>query len=152
MQFQRETLFDVIEEAQPLFEKHYLELAKNQDRIALNPDWKRYLAMEQAGSLLIYTARKDGKLIAYAAFFSSPHPHYMDLQLVSNDLLYLHPEHRTGRTGVRLIHFCEVQIGALYDRQTCLTWHAKERTPLAAMLPRLAYSVQDIVFSKLLDK
>lgn len=150
MQFQRETLFDVIEEVQPLLKRHYAELAKNQDRVKLNVDWARYSAMEQAGALLIYTARKDEKLCGYAAFFVGPHPHYLDLALASNDVLFLAPEHRTGRTGARLIHHCESQIGAAYPH-VCVTWHAKENTPLAAMLPRLKYGVQDIVFSKLLS-
>jgi hypothetical protein len=150
MDFQRETLFDVIEEVQPLLDAHYLELAKNQERIKLNPDWARYTAMEAAGSLLLFTARKDGKLIGYAAFFAGPHPHYTDLMLVSNDLLFLDAEHRVGRTGVRLIKYCEEQIAATYSGQTCITWHAKERTALAGMLPRMGYCVQDIVLSKLL--
>lgn len=150
MKFQRETLFDVIEEVQPLLEDHYRELAKNQDRVKLNPDWARYAAMEQAGALLIYTARKDEELVGYAAFFVSPHPHYQELTLASNDVLFLAKEHRTGRTGARLIHHCESQIGAAYAN-ACVTWHAKENTPLAAIMPRLGYSVQDIVFSKLLS-
>jgi hypothetical protein len=149
MLFQRETLFDVIEEVQPLLELHYRELAKNQDRVKLNPDWERYAELERCGKFIVFTARKES-LIGYSAFFVSPHPHYRDLLLVSNDILYLDAEHRVGRTGVRLIKYCEEQIAAMYDGQVCLTWHAKENTALASMLPRMTYGVQDIVFSKLL--
>jgi GNAT superfamily N-acetyltransferase len=150
MNFQRETLFDVIEEVQPLLDAHYLELAKNRDRVRLNPDWTRYTEMEAAGTLLLFTARKDGRLIGYACFFACAHPHYRDLMLVSNDLLFLDAEHRVGRTGVRLIKFCEEQVRALYASEVSLTWHAKENTTLAAILPRMSYGIQDIVFSKLL--
>jgi len=150
MDFQRETLFDVIEEVQPLLDAHYLELAKNRERVKLDPDWTRYAEMERAGTMLLFTARKDQRLIGYAAFFACPHPHYRDLMLVSNDLLFLDAEHRVGRTGVRLIKFCEEQVRAQYSGEVCITWHAKEQTTLAAILPRMSYGVQDIVFSKLL--
>lgn len=130
--------------------EHYLELAKNQDRVKLNVDWDRYAAMERAGGLLLYTARQDGGLIGYSCFFSSPHPHYLDLRLVSNDVLYVAKSHRVGRTGIRFIRYCEERVRGLYAGEIALTWHAKEHTPLAGMLQRLGYGVQDIVLSKLL--
>lgn len=148
--FARELLCEVVQEVQPLLELHYRELAKNQERIKLDPDWARYSQMERAGTLLLFTAREDAALVGYSVFFASPHPHYRDLMLVSNDLLFLDAAHRVGRIGVRLMKYCEDQIAALYRGETCITWHAKEQTTLAAMLPRMGYGVQDIVFSKLL--
>lgn len=148
--FAREPLYGVSSEVDGLLREHYLELAKNQDRVKLNVDWDRYAAMEQAGGLLIYTARSAGELIGYSAFFSSPHPHYLALRLVSNDVLFLDKAHRVGRTGVRFIRFCEEQVRALYQGEVALTWHAKEHTPLAGMLGRMGYQVQDIVLSRLL--
>lgn len=150
MNFQRETLFDVIEEVQPLLEQHYQELAKDKARIKLDPDWARYIEMEQKGSLLLFTARKDAKLVGYAVFFAGRHAHYKGLTLVANDLLFLDAQHRVGRTGVRLIKYCESQISALYPGLTAVTWHAKEDTVLAEMLGRMNYRVQDIIFSRLL--
>lgn len=144
---QAELLCEVVGEVDGLLQEHYRELAKNQDRVKLAPDWERYAALEAAGSFLVYTARDDGELVGYAAFFSSPHPHYTGLRLVSNDVLFLTQTHRVGRTGVKLIRFCETQIAALYGQDFCITWHAKENTSLAGMLGRMGYGVQDIVFS-----
>ena len=146
---QRETLYEVVDEVAPLLEEHYQELCLNKDKIALEPCWDRYTAFEREDGLLLYTARADKELVAYAAFFSSFHPHYASLRLVSNDVLFLKKEHRTGRTGIRLIKFCEEQITAKYGQGFALTWHAKEHTPLADMLKRIDYRVQDIVLSKL---
>lgn len=148
--FARELLCEVVQEVQPLLDAHYLELAKHQDRVKLDVRWEHYAALEAAGSFLVFTAREDGILIGYSAFFSSPHPHYAGLRLVSNDVLFLDKAHRVGRTGIRLIKFCEEQVAALYPGDTCLTWHAKEQTPLAGMLHRIGYGTQDIVLSKLL--
>lgn len=145
-----ETIFDVIDEVEPLLRAHYCELAKNQDRVHLKPDWDRYVALERIGGFLLYTARdENAELVGYAAFFASTHPHYMELMLVSNDVLYLAPSHRVGRTGIRLIRYCEERIFATYGKQCALTWHCKENTPLAGMLGRMGYGVQDVVMSKL---
>ena len=147
--FGAETIFDVIEEVEPLLRDHYHALAKNQDRVALKPDWDRYVDLQNAGAFFIYTARNDGELVGYSAFFASRHPHYMDLMLVSNDVLWLAESHRTGRTGVRFIRHCEEQIQHRYGKDFALTWHAKAGTALDAMLPRMQYGLQDIVYSKL---
>lgn len=149
IEYRREFLCEVVSDVDGLLQEHYLELAKNQDKVKLNPDWQRYAFLEQAGSFLIFTAREDCVLIGYAAFFSSPHPHYADLRLVSNDVLFVEQKHRTGRTGIRLIQFAETQIAHLYGSNYCITWHAKENTPLAGMLGRMGYGLQDIVLSKL---
>lgn len=149
--FGAETLYEVIDEVPPLLEAHYRELAKNQDRVHLNPDWPRYAELERIGAFFLYTVRSaESELIGYSAFFASTHPHYADYMLVSNDVLWLAPSHRTGRTGVRFTRYCEEQIRLRYSARISLTWHAKEGTALASMLPRMGYGLQDIVFSKLL--
>lgn len=169
--FQKELLADVAAEVQPLLEQHYVELARNRDVVKLNPDWARYQVMELTGALIVFTARDNGRLIGYSAFTTYKHPHYQDLQMVSNDVLFLRKDYRRvqgwmGRlgslfgllprklmeqssTGLSFLTFCETQIQSLYPGDFCLTWHAKERTALASILPRLSYGVQDIVFSKL---
>ncbi len=149
MNFQHETLFDVIEEVQPLLERHFAELARNQDRITLNPDWARYAATEQNKALLVFTARDKGELVGYAAFIVGSHLHYRDLTVASNDVLWLAPAHRVGRTGVRLIRFCEQMLTEQLPPHHCIAWHAKENTALASMLGRMGYGVQDILFTKL---
>jgi len=147
--FAREMLCECVQEAQPLLDEHYRELAKNQDRVKLEPCWQRYAELEAQGAFIVFTAREDGRLIGYSAFASSPHPHYAGLRLVSNDVLFLDKAHRVGRTGIRLIKFCEEQIEATYVKDFCITWHAKEHTPLAGMLQRMGYGIQDIVLSRL---
>lgn len=148
--FEKEFVGVVAMEVQDLLRAHYLELAKNQDKVHLDPDWDRYIAMERADALLLYTAREDGELIGYSCFFSSPHPHYKALRLVNNDVLFLRADKRVGRTGMRFIDFCEQAVRAEYPHeQFALTWHAKEGTDLGAILPRKGYGVQDVILSKL---
>lgn len=148
----REGLYEVFEDIQPLLRDHYAELAKNQESIALNPDWARYAQIEASGALRVFTARDDGALVGYSVFFISVHPHYADVVLASNDVLFLKKSHRTGRAGLRLIAFSERELGAEFStKKVSVAWHAKLGTALEAILRKTGYGVQDIVFTRLLS-
>lgn len=148
----RESLYEVFEDIQPLLRDHYLELARNQESIALNPDWARYGQVEASNALRVFTARDDGALVGYSVFFLSTHPHYADVVLASNDVLFLKQAHRTGRAGLRLIAFSERELGAEFStKKVSVAWHAKPDTPLEAILRKTGYGVQDIVFTRLLS-
>lgn len=147
--FQKELVYQVVNDVGELLKLHYQELTLNKDRIALNPMWERYAALEQADAFVVFTARDDGQLIGYSAFFVNRHMHYGDLVMCNNDVLFLHPDHRTGRTGIKLIRYCEDQALAMFEKNFSLTWHAKDNTPLADILRRMGYTLQDLIFSKL---
>ena len=132
--------------AEPLFEEHYEEIARNKQVMVLKPDEITYRKSEEMGSIFILSARQDDVLIGYSVNFVSNHLHYADLKLAQNDLLFISKEHRGGRIGLKLIKETEKHATSLGCK--LMLWHAKENTTLAAMLPRLKYGVQDIMFSK----
>ena len=78
----------------------------------------------------------------------TPHLHYQNLLCCHNDMLYLHPTHRQGWTGLKLIR--ATQAAARERGAQFMLWHAKEGTDLHALLPRLGCRVQDVVFSEVL--
>jgi len=140
---------EMLGNGQELFAKHWDEIARNKDVMVLKPDEAAYRRMEEAGSLLILAAVKSGRIVGYSVNFIVRHPHYADLMVCQNDLLFIDQAHREGGAGIRLMRRTE-QEG---KRRGCrlMLWHAKEGTPLAAMLPRMGYGVQDVVFSKQLE-
>lgn len=146
--YQQETLYSIVDEVQHLLLMHYQELARNRDRIALAPMWDRYAVLEQVGAFVAYTARHDGVLVGYSAFFINQHMHYSALTVASNDVLFLHPDFRTGRTGIGLIRFCERELVAKLGNFK-LTWHAKLSNHLANMLERMGYATEEVVLAKL---
>jgi Acetyltransferase (GNAT) family len=97
--------------------------------------------------LLGLFAYEGADLVGYSvSIFNPSHLHYRSLAVVVNDVLYVKPEHRHGRAGLGLIRETEriaKDLGA-----KLLMWHAKPDTALAAILPRLAYGVQDVLFSR----
>jgi len=105
--YRQEFIDDVYEDCQPLIEQHWKEIALNQDKIKLNPNWDAYRALEGIGAFRIFTARDDGNLVGYFAVFVEPNLHYQDHLFARNDVLFLHEDYRKGFCGVRLIRFAE---------------------------------------------
>lgn len=145
--YSKESLGDVISEAEPLLQRHYQELTLNRDVVKLNPDWRRYSELEHAGAFHVFTAREVGRLIGYSAFFLSTHLHYKDLVVASNDVLYLHPDARDGMTGIRLIKISESGMKALGAAK--ITWHAKYSNDLQQILARLGYANEEAIMGKI---
>lgn len=145
----RSSVDEMLANGQELFAQHWDEIARNKDVMVLKPDEAAYRRMEEAGSLLILAAVKAGRIVGYSVNFIVRHPHYADLMVCQNDLLFIDQAHREGGAGIRLMRRTE-QEG---KKRGCrlMLWHAKESTPLAAMLPRMGYGVQDVVFSKQLE-
>lgn len=144
---QRETLFDIIDEVEPLLAMHHAEMSANQDKIKLNPRWHDYAALERLERFYTFTARDNEKLIGYAGMFLDWHMHHNDIKVATNDVLFVHPDHR-GVTGVRLIKFCETSMKAL--GAGCIVWAARPQNNLYQLLERLGYQVEEVKLSKLI--
>lgn len=145
---QREMLWQVASDVEQLLQEHYQELCMHKHIKKLNPAWDRYSALESSGALVAFTVRDDGKLIGYSAFIVQPHIHYADLLVGGNDVLFLTKSHRQGRTGLRLIRFCEEQLEKLGVR--VITWHAKPGTDLIPILERTGYKTEEVILGKIL--
>lgn len=145
--YQREALCTIAMDVDELLEMHYEELTLNKDRIRLAPIWSRYAALEAAEAFVAFTARKDGELIGYSAFFVNRHLHYEDIVSAVNDVLFLHPDHRLGMTGVKLIKFSEQQLQSMGAHK--VIWHAKHNTTLIPLLQRMGYVSEEVVLGKL---
>jgi len=140
------TVDEMLAKASVLFEEHYEEIARNKEVMKLKPDEKAYRNLEEANQIFILSAWQDDVLIGYSVNFVLNHPHYADLLLAQNDLLYIKKEMRGSRAGLRLIKETETHATSLGCK--LMLWHAKENTALNAILPRLKYGVQDIIYSK----
>lgn len=87
-------------EGAPLFRMHYAEIREGQDGDAhdLEPDWRQYRAMEEAGILISYgvrdVTREDEPLVGYClAIFVERHLHY-PISYAQIDVMFIHPNYR----------------------------------------------------------
>ena len=96
--------------------------------------------------LFALSAYVGDRLIGYSVNFLMRHLHYADLVYAQNDLLFIDKDYRASRAGLALIRATEAHAKAKGAQM--LIWHAKPGTALEALLPRMGYGVQDIMFSK----
>lgn len=146
--YQREKFADVYDEARPLLERHWREIAHYQD-IALDPDVDGYLTIENAGCLRVFTARLDGALIGYVAFFVRPSMHSRTSPQALQDVLFLDPAHRHGRTGIGLIKFCDDE---LRDEGVHVAYQSvSARKDFGPVLARLGYQPIETTYARRLN-
>ena len=132
--------------AEPLFEEHYEEIARNKQIMKLKPNYKLYEALNSTGWLFIYVAMQGDVCIGYSMNIMMHHLHYADLRIAQNDILFVKKELRGGRLGLRLLKATEDY--AKSEGCKLMLWHAKENTALAKLLPKLKYGVQEIMYSR----
>jgi GNAT superfamily N-acetyltransferase len=107
---QVEPLRLVIEEIKPLLQRHWQEIALDQDTVEMVPDWPRYEAMERLGQLSIVSVRASGRLVGYCAMVIQPGLHYATTLEARMDVFFLAPEHRGRMGGVRLFKAVEAEL------------------------------------------
>lgn len=146
MNYQIESIKDLKDELQPLIEKHWEEIALNQDKIKLNPDWDTYYKIEDLGMLKCYTARVDSTLVGYFFVIVNNHLHYADTSMAMCDVLYIAPESRKGRAATALIKFAERNLKE--SGTSVLYMNTKDHAPFDNLLIKLGFSLAERTYSK----
>ena len=149
MVFQRETLFDVIDDVQPLLDLHYQELTAHKEVVKLDVQWQKYAALESMGAFVVFTCRDKDALVGYNAFFLNTHFHYAGLMVAQNDVFYLTEAHRKGTAALRFIRFAESQLKEMGANK--IIYHAKHSNNFAPILNRLGYAAEETMCGKIIQ-
>lgn len=101
--YQEEKLIRFLPEFDALLRKHMAEInVLWRDGEVFDPDYARYIKMQEAGAYFFMTCRKDNKLIGYIGFVVVPNIRFKNCVMAYEDIYYLKPENRSGRTGYKL--------------------------------------------------
>ena len=146
LNYQQEFLVTARPDAQKLLEDHWEEIALNKGKIALNPDWDAYEALEFSGKLKIFTARVNDRMVGYFVVLVGPNLHYRDHIFAVNDILYLDKNYRRGRTGIKLIKFAEQCLKE--DGVSVLNINTKTHKPFDSLMEYLGFNLIERVYSK----
>ena len=146
MLFQIEKVQDIKDEVQPLLEMHWEQIALNRDKIKLNPDWDEAQKLCETGRLKIFTSRKDGKLVGYFAVIVGTSLHYKDHKFANCDVIYVHPDHRTGMTGYKLIKNAESYLKK--SGVSVININTKVHTPFDKLMVKMGYNLIERLYSK----
>lgn len=163
LKFQVERFSAIRQEAEPIFERHWREIAVDQERIAYAPDWSKYEAMEQSGILHTLTVRhventaesncatgeSHGKIVGYFIALILEHPHYSTAgRMAMTDVYYILPEFRKGGAGAKMLAAVEHSLKALEVSKAYLS--TKVHDDHSELFERMGWKLTDKCFTKLL--
>jgi len=101
--------------------------------------------LEESGAMHTLGVFDNGKVVGYCMFIVYPHLHYA-WSMAQCSALYLHPEYRRGRIGLKLMTRAEARAKELGAR--IMSWTAKPNTALSKLLEARKVPVEDINYFK----
>ncbi|KQY00249.1 hypothetical protein ASD28_13070 [Massilia sp. Root133] len=139
-----------LSELQALLPLHYRELALNQDKVPLQPQYHVYIERERAGGLLFVTLRDAGQLVGYFIGFIAPGLHYETCLTCTMDIFYVRQDKRSGSAGVRMFRFVEAEL----RRRGVQRWFmgSKIHADASALFKRIGAAPVETYFSKWLGE
>jgi len=140
-----ERMADILPELHPLHEAHWQETEGYRHGFSLNPDYLRYQAIERAGGLIQFTARKDGELVGNLRLFMSESLH-TQTSLVTEDTIFLKPEHRGGFLAMAMLRFGEDAVRSLGAQE--IRSNSKLVNRADVLMRRMKYEPFAIQFAK----
>lgn len=148
MQANIEKIWDIKEEIEPLLESHWKEVAWYQDDVKLNPDWNTYYSLQEADSLVVFTLRNnEEQLVGYASFVVNWMLHYKNHKIADNDVVFIVPEYRKGRTAYS---FLKGVYKALEDMGvSIITTKMKSDNEFHGIMKRMDFDLMEYNYTKL---
>jgi len=104
-----ESFEERLPELLPLLPLHYEELALNQDKVPLSPQYGVYIERERRGELMFVVVRDAGELIGYFIGFVAPGLHYSTCLTLTTDIFFIRQDHRGNSTGNKLFKAVEAE-------------------------------------------
>lgn len=144
---QHESFEDRLEELKPLLEGHWRELAMDQDRVPLVPNYDLYFRFERIEQLIFTTLRVDGELKGYFIGFIMPGIHYSTCLECKMDIFYVHPSVRAdGMPGLKLFRSVEQEL----KRRGVQRWFVgtKLKADVSSIFKRLGFNPVETYYSK----
>lgn len=106
-----ESLTQRLEELKPLLPAHFAELALNQDKVPLDPQYEIYLERDRCGEVVFVTVRELGELVGYYVGFVAPGLHYGGCLTCTTDIFWIRPDKRgQALPGARLFREVEREL------------------------------------------
>ncbi len=144
---QLENFEERLEELRPLLPLHYFELALDQDKVPLSPQFDIYIQRERLGQLIFMTLRQAGELIGYFIGFITPGLHYSTCLTCTMDIFFIRKDVRgSGLPGLKLFRALEKEL----KRRGVQRWFvgSKVKADASVLFERLDFIKTEIYYSK----
>lgn len=124
----------VMPELATIFPTHWENLALFKDRMPLAPQYGEYIMREQAGTLMLVTVRRDGRIVAYYTANIRPGFHYDRTLTGTMDMMFVVPdEPAPGMVALPLMRKVETEL----RRRGVDIWYSGYKTDKAKGMARL---------------
>ena len=144
LEFKEETVADCWDEFPELGRLHREEVRGADDDSWPSQDW--YIARNEDEDLKLFTARSNGVLVGYCVMMMGGDVKRSEELCATQDVLFLHADHRAGLAGVRFIKYVENQMA-----EAGVGWLYQSATPgnnFGKILERIGYSQSTITYAK----
>ncbi len=147
-----EPLMSQIEEMKALFPLHYEELALNQDKVPLSPQWHVYEQREERGETVYVTLREEGALLGYIVMFVAPGLHYETCLTAHMDILFVRPDRRDA--AAKGVFLMMDTLEAELRRRGVKRWFmgTKLHKDIGAIFKRRGFTQVEVTHSKWLGE
>lgn len=146
--FAVERMEDIQTEMEPLHRAHWDETEAHRHDLPFNPDYKAFIQYEQAGRFILFTLRKNERLVGNCAMYIDRSTHTQTL-IATEDTLYLLPEARKGTVAKEFIRFCEAALRRLRIKEITVTVKTVNRAGL--FFQRMGYRHVENGLTKVLE-
>jgi len=130
-----------------LFQDHYEEISLLKD-YELKPDYGVYFKIEDNKALELILCKDNNSIIGYIVFVVTKHLHYIDCILATEDIYYLKPEYRKGRTAIKMFKFAEEYLKT--KNVNMIRYGTKVHSDNSSLFEYLGYKFTEKVFTKML--
>jgi hypothetical protein len=148
--YQQESFAAAAEEVRPLAAEDWREMVPYHRAAPYDLDAAKYVALEKAGSLRLYTVRRDARLIGYLCYVVAFGMNSKTTKRAGNTGWWLAPAERRGMTGLRLLDFAEAR---LKDEGVAIIGTTVMAASLAAakLLAYRGYAPTETTYTKVLN-
>lgn len=140
--YQRESIAEVEGEARAFVKEYLAEFPSSFEQ---EISWETLRAMDALGVLKAVSVRDEGLLVGCCFYTLSLHHHAKNTLVAQELSLYLLPEYRKGRIGIRLLDFIEEAAKEDGAKIMLMTSRGGNLTPL---LKLRRYDQLEVVFAK----
>lgn len=145
IQYTTAKVSECFDEVLTLLDAHYQELSVTK-HYKLNPCFEIYKANEKNGKCRVILCKDDDVIVGYIVFFIDINLHYQDCLLATEDIYYLKPEYRKGRTGIKMFKFAEEYLKSLGVNM--IKYATKVHSDNSALFEYLEYALTEKVYIK----
>lgn len=142
--FQIESIRQIFDEVAAQHRAQWDEVEPSRE--GLNPNYEYIFDSEDAGRYLLFTSRKDGRLVGNVGCYLYPSLHTQKLS-AREDALYIVPDSRKGMLAVKFFKYCE---GILVNKLAVeeITISTKTTNEVHKLWERQGYKFTDRILTK----